>query len=109
VSARFTGLAWDEPDGKRFLHLGLEDRYAGADNNTLRYKGHPESNVSDNCVDSGNLVADHACHVGNGFIDQCLENGKYSFHVQLMKCPASHKPLPGKSGGTSWPFKEARR
>src|SRR5258708_16903392 len=64
VSARFTGLAWDRPDGKRFLHLGLSGRYAAADNNTLRYKARPESNVADNYVDTGNLPADHAWHLG---------------------------------------------
>jgi phosphate-selective porin OprO/OprP len=51
VSARATGLAWDQPDRKRFLHLGLSGRHAGADMNALRYKGRPESNVADNYVD----------------------------------------------------------
>lgn len=64
VSARFTGLVWDQRDGKSFLHLGISGRYAGADNNTMRYKGRPESNVSDNYVDTGNLTGDHAWHVG---------------------------------------------
>lgn len=64
VSARFTGLAWDQPDGKRFLHLGVAGRYVGADNNTLRYKGRPESNVADNYVDTGNLPSDYAWHMG---------------------------------------------
>ena len=30
----------------------------------MRYKGRPESNVSDNYVDTGNLSGDHACHLG---------------------------------------------
>ena len=64
VSARFTGLVWDEPDGKHFLHFGLAGRYVGADNDTLRYKGRPESNVADNYVDTGNLPADHAWQLG---------------------------------------------
>lgn len=64
LSARFTGLVWDQPDGKRFLHLGVSGRYAGADNNTMRYKGRPESNVADNYVDTGNLIGDHALHLG---------------------------------------------
>lgn len=64
VSARFTGLVWDKRDGKSFLHLGVSGRYAGADNNTLRYKGRPESNVSGNYVDAGNLAGDHAWHLG---------------------------------------------
>ena len=64
VSARFTGLAWDRNEGKSFLHLGVSGRYAGADNNTMRYKGRPESNAADNYVDTGNLSADHAWHMG---------------------------------------------
>lgn len=63
-SARLTALAWDEADGTRFLHLGVAGRYVGADDNTLRYKGRPESNVADNYVDSGNLDGDHAWHLG---------------------------------------------
>ncbi|MBL9136149.1 MAG: hypothetical protein JNK85_09790 [Verrucomicrobiales bacterium] len=64
ASARFTALAWDEAEGTRFLHLGIAGRYVGADENTLRYKGRPESNVADNYVDSGNLEGDHAWHLG---------------------------------------------
>ena len=64
VSARLTGLVWDQPDGKRFLHLGLAGRYAGADHGTMRYKGRPESNVADNYVDTGDLSGDHAWHLG---------------------------------------------
>jgi len=64
ASARFTGLAWDQRDGKSFLHLGVSGRYAGADNDTLRYRGRPESNVTDYYVDTGNLPGDHAWHLG---------------------------------------------
>jgi len=64
VSARVTGLAWDQPERQRFLHLGLSGRYAGADMNALRYKGRPESNVADNYVDTGNIASDHAWHLG---------------------------------------------
>lgn len=64
VSTRLTGLLWDEREGKSFMHLGVAGRYVGADNDTLRYKGRPESNVADNYVDTGNLTADHAWHLG---------------------------------------------
>lgn len=64
LAARFTGLVWDQPDGKRFLHVGVSGRYAGADNNTMRYQGRPESNVADNYVDTGALPGDHAWHLG---------------------------------------------
>ena len=63
-STRLTGLAWDQPDGTRFMHFGVSGRYAGADNNTMRYRGRPESNVSDYYVDTGNLSGDHAWHLG---------------------------------------------
>ena len=64
VTARLTGLAWDQEDGKRFLHLGLAGRYASAEHGTLIYKGRPESNVADNYVDTGNFPGDHAAHLG---------------------------------------------
>ena len=64
ASARMTGLVWDAREGKSFLHLGLSGRYAGADNNTLRYTARPESNVSDNYLDSGKFAGDHAWHLG---------------------------------------------
>jgi phosphate-selective porin OprO/OprP len=64
VTARFTGLLHDEDGGASFLHLGLSSRYVGAENGSLRYKGRPESNVADNYVDTGDLSADHAWHLG---------------------------------------------
>jgi len=64
VSARITGLAWDQPDRKSYVHVGVSGRYAGADANALRYKGRPESNVADNYVDTGNIASDHAWHLG---------------------------------------------
>jgi len=64
VTARVTGLLWDHPDRHTFLHLGLAMRRVGADNDSLRYKGRPESNVTDNYVDTGDLVSDHGSHLG---------------------------------------------
>jgi phosphate-selective porin OprO/OprP len=64
VTARVTGLLWDQRDGKSFLHLGIAGRYAGADNNSMRYKGRPESNVTDYYIDTGPLPGNHAWHLG---------------------------------------------
>ena len=64
ITARVTGLLWDDPDRHAFFHVGLAGRRVGADDDTLRYKGRPESNVTDNYVDTGNLVSDHASHLG---------------------------------------------
>jgi phosphate-selective porin OprO/OprP len=60
VAARVTGLPWMTASGRRFLHLGGGGRHNGADNGTLRLKGRPESNVTDNYVDTGNLAASHS-------------------------------------------------
>jgi phosphate-selective porin OprO and OprP len=93
VSARATGLAWDQPDRKRFLHLGLSGRYAGADMNALRYKGRPESNVADNYVDTGNVAADHAWHLG---LEGLWNSGPVSvlaeFNRAWVASPASGNP-----------------
>lgn len=64
ATARVTGLLWDRQEGTRFLHTAISVRYAGADNNTMRYKGRPESNVTDVYVDSGELPGDGATHLG---------------------------------------------
>jgi phosphate-selective porin OprO/OprP len=64
VTARVTGLVWDNRGGRSYLHLGVSGRRAGADHQTMRYKGRPESNVTDPYVDTGNLPGDHAEHLG---------------------------------------------
>ena len=93
VSARLTGLAWDQPDQNRFLHLGLAGRYAGADHNTMRYKGRPESNVTDNYVDTGDLTGDHAWHLG---LEALWNEGPFSllgeYNRAWVDSPASGDP-----------------
>ena len=42
----------------------LAGRHAGADHDTMRFKGRPESNVADNYVDTGNLAGDHSRNLG---------------------------------------------
>jgi phosphate-selective porin OprO/OprP len=64
VTGRMTGLVWDNHEHKHFLHLGLAGRYNGAQDDLLRYRGRPESNVADNFADTGRFAADHAAHLG---------------------------------------------
>lgn len=64
VTFRLTGLAVDRPDETGFLHLGLAGRWVGAQDGTLRFRGRPESNVTDNFVDTGTLEGDHALELG---------------------------------------------
>ncbi|MCW5558706.1 MAG: hypothetical protein KIT22_12870 [Verrucomicrobiae bacterium] len=93
VAARITGLLWDSSDGKRFLHLGVAGRYVGADDDVLRYKGRPESNVADNYVDTGDLAADHAWHLG---LEALWNEGPFSLLVESVRAwvdsPASGHP-----------------
>jgi phosphate-selective porin OprO/OprP len=91
VTARVTALAWDEAKGTSFLHLGLSGRYAGADYNTMRYKGRPESNVSDNYVDTGNLPGDHAWHLG---LEMLWNKGPFSVLAEYNRA-ALNSPTKG--------------
>jgi phosphate-selective porin OprO/OprP len=93
VSARVTGLVWDQRDGTSFLHLGASGRYVGADNQVLRYKGRPESNVTDLYVDTGDLSADHAWHLG---LEGLWNDGPFSvlaeYNGAWVDAPASGHP-----------------
>ena len=92
-SGRLTGLVWDQADGKSFLHLGISGRYAGADNNMLRYRGRPESDVADYFVDTGNLTADHAMHLG---LEALWNEGPFSVLAEYNRAwvdsPSSGNP-----------------
>ena len=64
VAGRVTGLPWMDASGRRFLHLAGAFRRNGADEGTIRLKGRPESNVTDNYVDTGSIPASHANQYG---------------------------------------------
>jgi phosphate-selective porin OprO and OprP len=64
VAGRVTGLPWFSSSGRRYLHLGAAFRRNGADEGKLRLKGRPESNVTDNYVDTGDIPASHADQYG---------------------------------------------
>lgn len=89
LTVRLTGLAWDQSDGKSFLHLGVAGRYAGADHGTMRYKGRPESNVSDVYVDTGELPGDHAVHLG---FEALWNEGPFSLLAEVNQASVSSGP-----------------
>ncbi len=64
VAGRVTFLPVWEDGGHRFLHLAASFRYYGGDDNTLRFRGRPESNVASYYVDTGDIAADHAWETG---------------------------------------------
>ncbi len=63
VSARFTGLAIDQPERHRYLHLGVAVR-SSVINGEMRYKGKPGINAAGNYVDTGDFPASDTRHVG---------------------------------------------
>jgi phosphate-selective porin OprO/OprP len=93
VTARVTGLLRDAHEGTSFLHLGLATRYAGADRQTMRFKARPESNVSDNYLDTGTFAGDHAWNTG---VEALWNEGPYSVLAEYIRCrvdaPASGDP-----------------
>jgi len=64
VAARVTWLPLWQGEGRNFIHLGASSRYVGANNDVLRFRGKPASNVADDYVDTGNMAADHAWNFG---------------------------------------------
>jgi phosphate-selective porin OprO/OprP len=64
ITARATGLVWDDPEHKRYMHVGFSYRHAASSQGTLLYRGRAETNVGDYYVDTGNVSADSANHYG---------------------------------------------
>ncbi len=93
VTARVTGLVWDQPDGTHFLHVGLATRYAGADHDTMRLRARPESNVTDYYLDTGTLSGDHAQQLG---FETLWNQGPFSILAEYNRAwvdaPASGDP-----------------
>jgi phosphate-selective porin OprO/OprP len=103
LTARATGLVWDEPAAKRFLHLGLAYRHVASDG-VLRYRGRAETNVGDNFIDTGNITADGADHFG---LEGLLNIGSLSllgeYVVANVSTPAAKDPrLHGYYFTASW-------
>ena len=63
-TSRVTYIPYIANDNMNYLHLGSSVRYNKGDNNTLSYKGRPESNVADWYVDTGIFDADYALEYG---------------------------------------------
>lgn len=90
VSARVTGLPWITADGRRYLHVGTGWRHSGDDAGSVRLKGRPESNVTDNYVDTGNIPASHSTTVS---LESLLNVGPASVTAEYAQ---AHVPSPAK-------------
>jgi hypothetical protein len=67
IAGRVTTVPVWGREGKRYLHVGSGWRYVGADDGLLRYRGRPESNVTDYYLDATfggakGIPASHANH-----------------------------------------------
>lgn len=98
VTARVTGLARDAEDGKHYVHLGLAWRSVGADHDTLRYKGRPESSVTDYYVDTDSFAADGARQVG---FEALLTEGPLSVIGEYTQAWVN-SPSSGEPGFDGW-------
>ena len=80
-AVRATGLVWDRPETRRYLHLGAAWRHVGSAGQ-LRYDGRPESNVTDTYVDTGDFAASGADHFG---VEALLNIGSVSVLGELVQ------------------------
>ena len=64
ATARVTALPMISESGNEYLHVAASVRYHAGDDDKLRFKGKPASNVAKNYVDTGMLDADHAWNTG---------------------------------------------
>jgi phosphate-selective porin len=81
-AARVTFLPVWQDEGRNFVYVGASVRYVGTDDNVLRMKGRPASNVADNYVDTGNINADHAWSYG---LEALLNRGSYSLLAEYVQ------------------------
>jgi phosphate-selective porin OprO/OprP len=63
VGARLSGLVIDDPERRRFLHLATSMRQVETDG-TIRYRARPGVAAADHFLDTGNVPAESATHVG---------------------------------------------
>ncbi|SFZ98930.1 Phosphate-specific outer membrane porin OprP; Pyrophosphate-specific outer membrane porin OprO [hydrothermal vent metagenome] len=64
ITTRITALPYISENNMNYFHLGISTRYNEGEDNTLRYKGKPESNVADWYVDTGVIEANYALEFG---------------------------------------------
>lgn len=80
AAARLSHLLLDDPAQNSYLHLAIAGRYVGASQDVLKYRNRPESNVSDNFVDTGEFSADHAWHAG---VEALWNRGPFSLLAEF--------------------------
>jgi phosphate-selective porin len=85
-AGRLTALPVWSDDGADYLHLAASVRYFGADDDQLRYRGKPASNVASDFVDTGQVPGDHAWHSG---VEALWSHGGYSVLAEYVRADLS--------------------
>jgi len=111
LSGRVTFLPIHDGRANRYLHLAISGRHDGADGDSLRFKGRPESNVSTPFVDTGNLPAGHANELG---LELLAVSGGFTVTAEqaraYVQSPQTGNPvLKGTYVAASWFPRTVRR
>jgi phosphate-selective porin OprO and OprP len=85
-AGRVTTLPVWSDDGANYLHVAASMRYFGADDDQLRYRGKPASNVASDFVDTGQVPGDHAWHSG---VEALWNRGGYSVLAEYVRADLS--------------------
>ncbi len=101
-SARITTLPlWNEKS-HRYLHLAVAARYNGAGNDSLQFRGQPQSNVATFYINTGLIPADYAWHLG---FEALWADGPFSVlaeYNQAWIATAQHASANGWYVAGSW-------
>jgi len=90
ITTRITGLPYISDDNMNYFHLGASARYNSGDENTLQYRGKPETFVSDWFVDTGGMKAKHAVEFG---LEALWSNDGFSLLGEYLQSNVSSKSL----------------
>jgi phosphate-selective porin len=97
-AARITWVPVWEDEGRNFLHLGASTRYTAPDNDSLRMKGKPASNVASDYVDTGSIDADHAWNYG---LEALVNRGPWSLLAEYVHADV-HSSAAGDPAFSGW-------
>ena len=80
-TGRVTGLPLMTEDGSTYLHVGFAARYVGATQGKLRFRGRPESNITDNYVNTGDIPSDSASEIA---FEGLYNSGPFSVLAEVV-------------------------
>ena len=104
ADVRLGGLPVLADEGRHWLHVAVAARYIGPDEGNLRFQGRPESNVTDDYVDTGAFAASHATLVAaEAVYTLCGISlfGEY-VHTWVSSAGSGNPEFTGLYAGAAW-------